>query len=200
MSYDDTRKFGDIDFQGKDISLPAVKFDRLAISGRGELLLVSLFAEAQRVKAIRAILCGGAKATANAAGIKVNRPGQENYYAHTPGRLNPSVEGYQVWTHKLGFGLVHALFITRTPGFMKVVTEESLWQELKGSRFTTPILRPWMPHIESRLREKDLLEDAHVFNCNCGIMSANTKHLDEIVSEGLSRYEIRVVEHATTEH
>src|SRR3954454_16694893 len=126
-----TRKFGDIDFAGKDIGIPTVPFDKLAISGRGELLLLSIFADQMRVKAIRAVLCGGAKATCQAAGVKVGQPGDEYWRKHTPGRLTPTADGYQVFTHKLGYGMAHALFITRMPGFMKVITEESLWQELK---------------------------------------------------------------------
>jgi len=66
-----------------------------------------------------------------------------------------------------------------------VVTEESLWQELNTTRFTTPILRKWMPYIETKLRECNRLEDAHVFSCRCGILSATTKKLDEIVIAGL---------------
>jgi hypothetical protein len=180
-------KLGDIEFTGKDIATPGVKFDKLAISGRGELLLISLVADTQRVKQIRAILCGGAKAVASASGIKVNRPGQEDYYAHTPGRLTISAEGYQCLTHKLGYGLAHALFMTRSPGFMKVVTSESLWKELKAIRFTTPLLKEWVPYIESELRSQERLEDAHVFNCKCGILTATSAKLDEIVGLGLEQ-------------
>jgi hypothetical protein len=193
MSYrddDKPQKFGDIDFSGKDIGIPAVPFDKLAISGRGELLLLSIFCDTMRVKAIRAILCGGAKATANAGGVKVNQPGAESWYAHMPGRLTPTTEGYQVFTHKIGFGMAQALFITRMPGFMKVVTEESLWQELNSTRFTTPILREWVPYIENTLRYEERLEDAHVFNCKCGILTATTQSLDKIVSEGLQQREL----------
>jgi hypothetical protein len=178
---------GDVEFQGKDISTPSVKFDKLAISGRGELLLISLVADTQRVKQIRAILSGGAKAIANASGIKVNQPGREAWYAHAPGRLLPTAEGYQCFTHKLGYGLAHALFVTRAPGFMRVVTPEFLWQELNDVRFTTPILREWLPHMEYMLRHEEKLEDAHVFNCKCGILSATTTALDEIVKEGLQQ-------------
>lgn len=192
MYHDDDkpRKFGDIDFTGKDIGIPPVPFDKLAISGRGELLLLSIFTDAMRVKAIRAILCGGAKAVANAAGVKVNQAGAEAWHAHTPGRLTPTADGYQVFTHKVGYGMVHAMFITRMPGFMKVVTEESLWQELNTTRFTTPILREWIPYIESTLRYEERLEDAHTFNCNCGILTATTQSLDKIVAEGLQQREL----------
>lgn len=193
MAYHDpdtARKFGDIDFAGKDIGIPAVPFDKLAISGRGELLLLSIFTDQMRVKAIRAVLCGGAKAIATASGVKVGQPGCEAWSRHTPGRLTPTADGYQVFTHKLGYGMAHALFITRMPGFMKVITEESLWQELKDVRFTTPILREWMPYIEQTLRYEGRLEDAHTFGCRCGILSASTKHLDEIVSQGLQQREL----------
>lgn len=184
------RKFGDVDFSGRDIAIPAVPFDKLAINGRGELLLLSIFCDTVRVKAIRAILCGGAKAIANASGIKVGQPGCEEWNKHTPGRMTPTADGYQVYTHKLGYGMAHALFITRMPGFMKVVTQESLWQELKQVRFSTPILREWMPYIEATLRYENRLEDAHVFGCKCGILSATTQSLDEIVSQGLQQREL----------
>ena len=181
----DQPKFGGISFDGKDIGIAEVPFDKLAISGRGELLLLSIFTDQMRVKAIRAVLCGGAKATANAGGVKVNRAGDEAWRAHTPGRLSPTCDGYFVYTHKLGFGLAHALFITKMPGFMKVVTTESLWQELNSARFTTPLLREWTPKIEEALRKTDRLENAFTFNCNCGILSATTDSLDEIVSVGI---------------
>lgn len=186
------KRFGDIEFSGKEIGIPAVPFDKLAMSGRGDLLLLSVFCDPMRVKQIRAILCGGAKAVGNASGVQVGPPGGAYYEFHTPGRLLPTADGYAVHTHKLGFGLVHALFITRMPGFLKVVSEESLWQELTGPRFTTPLLREWMPYIEKQLRNNQELEDAHTFGCHCGVLSATTKSLDEIVTRGLQRYEIEI--------
>ena len=189
---DDEKRFGDIEMVGKDIGVPPTPFDKIAVGGRGELLLVSLVAETQRVKQIRAILCGGARATIQAAGVQLSRPGDEPWQAHSPGRLFPTPDGYQCHTHKLGYGLAHALFITRMPGFMKVVTPESLWQELNGTRFTTPVLRAWVPYIEKRLRDDGLLEDAHGFNCRCGVLSALTKHLDAVVSQGLADRQIAI--------
>lgn len=183
-------KYGDIDFTGKDIGIPAVPFDKIATSGRGELLLLSIFTDQMRVKAIRSILCGGAKAVANASGVKLGRPGCMPYERHTPGRLMPTSDGYNVYTHKIGYGMAHALFVTRMQGFMKVITPESLWQELNTVRFTTPILREWIPYVEKTLRENERLENAHTFNCECGVLSVSTKALDEVVSEGLKRREI----------
>lgn len=186
------RKFGGISFEGKDIMVSEVPFDKLAVSARGELLLLSVFCEDMRVKQIRAILCGGAKATANATGVRVGQPGQEQWQRSTPGRLNPTSEGYDLHKHKMSYGMVHALFITRMPGFMKVVSEEALWQELKTLRFTTPVLREWVPYIDATLREDYHLEDANTFGCHCGILSATTKALDKVVSDGLQQYEITI--------
>lgn len=187
MSQHENRAFGYVDFQGKDFATPSVPFNKLAISGRGQLLFVSLITDTHRVKQIRAILTTGAKSSINASGIKVNRPGRESWYAHSPGKLYPAEEGYTCLTHKLGYGMAHAMYFARMPGFMRVVTPSSLWKELKTTRFTTPILKDWMPHIEGQLRSLDLLEDAHGFNCQCGILSASTQDLDEIVTEGLQQ-------------
>jgi hypothetical protein len=190
------RKYGAIEIQGKDFVSPSFQFDRLAISGRGELLLVSLVAPTQSIKQIRSVLNGGAKATCMAGGVKVNQPSQPHWYEHAPGKLAPSSDGYHTYTHKIGYGQAHALFVTRSAGFMKVVTPESLWQELNDTRFTTPILREWMPFIEEQLREESLLEEAHVLNCNCGILSATTNRLDEIVANGIRDRRIFIPEPA----
>ena len=197
MSYDDPceetpRVFGDIAMTGKDIGVAAQPFDKIALSGCNELLLLSVLTEIHNLKRMRAILCGGAKVQIDAAGIKVGQPNAESWRMHQPGRINATPDGYQLYTHKLNYGMIHALFITRMQGFMKVVTPESLWQELNKDRYTTPIIRPWMPYIETRLREAELLEDAHVFNCKCGVLIAMTKHLDEIVCEGIKSGELLI--------
>ena len=190
---DDSRNTGDIEFSGRDFSTPAFPFDRLAISGRGELLLVSLVAPSQNIKQIRAILNKGANATIMAGGVRVNQPSREEWYSHQPGKLVPTTSNYLTFTLKLSYGLVHALFLTTSDGFMKVVTPESLWQQLNNTRFTTPLLREWMPFIEEALRADGLLEEAHSFNCTCGVLSATTKHLDQIVSRGLYDGQIHIL-------
>jgi hypothetical protein len=139
------------------------------------------------------VLCNPkSKVIVNASGAKINQPSRAAYMAHQPGRLNPSSDGYFCYMHKLDYGQAHALFVTKSPGFMKIVNEEALWQELNNVRFTTPILRQWMPYIEQELRRMELLEEAHVFNCACGVLSAQTKHLDMIVSTGLKNGSITI--------
>jgi hypothetical protein len=186
------KKFGGIEFTGKDHMVPSTPLDRLAISGRGELLLVSLVAPTQVVKQIRAILHGGSRTKIIAGGIKVRQPSGQPYEARPPGHLSASADGYETHVHKLDYGQAHALMITKAPSFMKIVNDETIWQELTDTRFTTPVLRDWVPYIAKQMRSQDILEEAHCFNCNCGYMSATTTSLDAIVSEGLSRGDIYI--------
>jgi hypothetical protein len=187
------RTFGDLQIEGKDILLDGLRFDRLATSERGELLLLSLIADTRLIKATRAVFNGGAKATIQASGIEVGRPSESKFgYTQQPGTLYPSQDGYHVSTHKLGYGLAHALFISRVPGFLKVVTSESLWQELNTTRFTTPILRDWISYLESELRREEFLQEALCFNCNCGLLTATSKNLDDVVSKGLKDQAVRI--------
>jgi hypothetical protein len=176
-------KLGDVEFSGNNIATPGVKFDKIAVDSRDQMLMVSLIAESQRIKQIRAILQGGAKALIQASGIKVTLNGKGS--PRTPGRIFPTPDGYVEHKHKLGFAQAHAMFFTKLPGYMKIVTPESLWQELTTDRFTTPILREWMPYIEKELRRRGLLEDAWTYRCQCGVLSATTSQIDEIVSEGI---------------
>jgi hypothetical protein len=39
------------------------------------------------------------------------------------------------------------------------------------------------PYVSREMRKRDFVEEAHVFNRNCGITSARTKDLDEIVAK-----------------
>lgn len=68
------KRFGNIEFTGKDVAIPATPFDRIATSGRGELLLVSVVAPTQTIKQIRAILHGGTKVKIVAGGVRVQQP------------------------------------------------------------------------------------------------------------------------------
>src|SRR5690242_15772923 len=118
--------FGRIQFAGEDMSWPTVTFDRLATGDRGELLLVSVVAPTQIVKGIRGWLNTAKKGVVTATGAKVKRASEEEYQARNPGNLMKLPDGYTTETHKLQYGLAHALFTTRAPGFLRSVSEEAL--------------------------------------------------------------------------
>jgi hypothetical protein len=179
-------KLGNISFSGKDIAMSAVSFNRIAF-GQNKLYMVSLVAETQRVKAIRSILNGGAKVIIEASGVDAKRPGHQNWGSTSIGRLYATEEGYNCWVNKLEYGLAHAILITRMPGFMRIVSDQTLWDELNDVRFTTPILREWLPYIEHQLRLFGILEDATAFGAVCGVLNLQTPQLDDIVTTGIRR-------------
>jgi hypothetical protein len=154
--------FGLIQFSGEDMTWPTLKYDRLATGDRGELLLASVIAPTQIVKGIRGWLNTNKRGTAVATGAKVKKSFEDDWQLRDPGNLWKLPDGYSTETHRLQYGLAHALFTTRTPGFLKSISEESLWQELNSPRFTTPLLRSWMPWVTRELMERNLLVEAEV--------------------------------------
>jgi hypothetical protein len=69
--------FGLIQFAGEDMTWPTLKFDRLAVGGKGEMLLASLVAPTQIVKGIRGWLNTNKKGTVVATGAKVKKSHEE---------------------------------------------------------------------------------------------------------------------------
>ena len=98
-----------------------------------------------------------------------------------PSDVWPSPGGYRIDAHRLGFGSIHALFICRQQGFLPNDSDDALWQELKQERFTTPLLRGWLPYVRKELELKSLLSRCHTLDCTCCILTATSADLDSIV-------------------
>lgn len=185
-------KWGKIQITGNEIC-PEVAFDRIALEGRDRLLFVSLIADQMHVKQIRSILTCGLKCTIIASGVRVGVGDSEpSWNSFVPGRITADPDGYNLYSYKLGYNMVHAMFVTKRQGFMKTITEESLWRELNGPRYTTPVLREWVPYLGERMRGDGRLDDAKCYNCDCGMLYSSNKHLDETVSEGLQQRMIEI--------
>ena len=60
-----------------------------------------------------------------------------------------------------------------------------LWQELKHERFTTPLLRGWLPYVRKELELKSLHARCHTLDCTCCILGATSADLDSIVEFGI---------------
>jgi hypothetical protein len=75
-------------------------------------------------------------------------------------------------------------------------SDDALWQELKQERFTTPLLRGWLPHARKELEFKSLLTRCHTLECTCCILTATSADLDSIVEFGLKNGVIAIQEEA----
>jgi hypothetical protein len=163
----------------KSIHIQA-RFDKVAVQ-QNRLMLISLVAYSQDVKAIRAGLAAGLNVPMRLRDITLTK--DEETIA--PNDVWPSGHGYRVDAHRLGFGMLHAIFTTRQPGFLLDDGDDALWQELKQERFTTPLLRSWLPHVRNEREIKDLLQRCHTFDCNACVLTAMSSDLDSIVESGL---------------
>ena len=148
----------------------------------------------QDLKAIRARLAVGLASPMQLKNVTLSKDEEST----EPDRVWPSPAGYRIDAHRLGFGSIHALFICRQQGFLPNDSDDALWQELKQERFTTPLLRGWLPHVRKELEIKSLLTRCHTLDCTCCILTATSADLDSIVEFGLQNGFIKIEQGAQT--
>jgi hypothetical protein len=173
---------------GKAIHIQA-RFDKVAIH-EDRLVFISLVAFSQDVKAIRAALAAGLQSPMWLKNVTLSKDGESKVQE----AVSPSPGGYRIDAHRLGFGSIHALFTCRQQGFLPNDSDDALWQELKQERFTTPLLRGWLPHIRKELELNTLLRRSHTLECTCCVLTATSGDLDSIVESGLKHGLISIQE------
>jgi hypothetical protein len=52
---------------------------------------------------------------------------------------------------RLAPGVVHLVAVAKIPGLMPNLSEDHLWAELSGPRYTTPLLRSWIPWLKQAM-------------------------------------------------
>lgn len=152
----------------------------LAADKTGHIYLLGVVAHLDTIKGLRACLNADVTAFFELKGVAVT-DGIETHRARGLQRLDA---GYSVHVAHLGHGQHHALFQTRDPSFLNVVSDESLFRALKGETYTTPILRSWIPYVRQRLEALGLLAPLWCLDCRCARLTATTADLDAIVSDG----------------
>ena len=175
-------------YDGKSIHIQA-RFDKVALH-QDKLVFISLVAFSQDVKAIRAALAAGINAPTWLMNVTLSKDGESK----VPESVTPSLGGYRIDAHRLGFRSIHALFTCRQQGFLPNDSNNALWQELKQERFTTPLLHGWLPYVRKELELKSLLSRCHTFDCTCSILTAMSADLDSIVESGLKQGLISIQE------
>jgi hypothetical protein len=178
-------------FDDKSIHIQA-RFDKVALH-EDKLVFISLVAFSQDVKALRAALAAGLASPMWLKNVTLSKDGESS----VPGSVSPSPGGYRIDAHRLGLGSIHALFTCRQQGFLPNDSDDALWQELKQERFTTPLLRGWLPYIRKELELKSLLARCYTLDCTCCILTATSADLDSIVEFGLKNGLISIKEEAS---
>jgi hypothetical protein len=138
----------------------------LATAADGTVLVASLFGRQAQLRAITAALRGNNKLELSAS-------------FETPRyNLARCEAGYHAYRVSLGYGYWHVLLVAKVTGLILALSEESLWRELRSDRFTTPILRRWVPWLMARLVEAGGLAKLTVDGCKAGLLVADDDMLD----------------------
>src|SRR5262249_56221603 len=105
---------------GKSIHIQA-RFDKVAVH-QNRLMFLSLVAFSQDVKAIRAGLAAGLSVPMRLRNVDLTKDDE----TIVPTDVWPSLQGYRVDAHRLGFRSLPAVFPSRQPGFLPNDTHEAL--------------------------------------------------------------------------
>lgn len=154
------------------------------------MLYLSVAGSQTSIKALRAVL-HLEKATFS---LNFTTPTEDR--ANDPFRqffsFHRGTHGFAVHAHNLGCSTWHLVALSLMPGFMPVVDEETLWQQLNGPKFTTPVLRAWTPWLGQELVKSKGVRKATSWGCRCGFITADTGELDRLVARGLKGGELKI--------
>lgn len=145
---------------------------------QNELLLLSVVGPETSVKALTASLRSSGKEQK-----RIDYSVQVGDLASTYLAKCPS--GYRIYRSKLAYGLWHVLCLAQRDGFLPVLTEDALWQHLQGQRFTTPLVRDWIPWLYGQMKKRGILVELTQSGCHAGIVLADSDALDELVGDGI---------------
>ncbi len=164
----------------KSIHIQA-RFDKVAVH-QNRLMFISLVAFSQDVKAIRAGLAAGLDSP-HAAHERHSHQGRRDHRSQTTSGPRATATG------STPTGSASARSTPSSPAASRASClndgDDALWQELKQERFTTPLLRGWLPHVRKELEIKSLLPAATPSTAHACVLTATSADLDSIVESGL---------------
>ena len=176
---------GQVRFATKGLNEISVKCNAFAAQddsfSDNKLKVIAFAGPSSTVKAAIAMLYSKSACTVHAESI----PGFSRYYKGIKQRDTK----WQVHKTQLGeprYRLWHAIAWEKSdPRLMLDCSEDSLWSVLRSDKFTTPILKRWLPWIRERLLTERHLRTLTSWGCSPGILQASDLVLDRIVSNGV---------------
>lgn len=92
---------------------------------------------------------------------------------------------YSAAVAKLAPGVIHLVALARIAGLMPNMSDDHLWAELNGPRYTTPLLRSWIPWLKETMTQSGAIVLADGLAATVGVLKADPEALDDIVSQGI---------------
>ena len=167
--------------------------DRIALDDN-RLVILSCVGYASDIKAMRAALATNDKDGMLLQGCHLKGGNGGHFHAKDAWPFRST--RYSCYAHKLGLNAWHAIFQARVAGILVDGSDDTLWAELNSERFTTPMLRSWLPYIREELIRFNMLRPCDCMDCEVSRLSCNTQTLDSIVETGLKNGAISIKEDA----
>jgi hypothetical protein len=99
---------------------------------------------------------------------------------------------YSAAVTKLAPGVIHLVALAKIPGLMPNMSDDHLWAELSGPRYTTPLLRNWIPRLKDTMVGGGGIVVAKGFMATVGVLKTEPEALDEIVSQGVRERDLNM--------
>lgn len=100
---------------------------------------------------------------------------------------------YNAAIARLASGVIHLVALARLPGLMPNMSGDHLWTELSGPRYTTPLLRSWIPWLKQAMTEGDGIVVAEGLASQVGVLNTEPGDLDALVMQGVKEGHLRMV-------
>jgi hypothetical protein len=94
---------------------------------------------------------------------------------------------------KLAPGVIHMVALAKIPGLMPNMSDDHLWAELTGPRYTTPLLRSWIPWLKEMLAKDGGIVVGEGFASSVGVLKTEPDKLDAVVSMGVKEGHLQMV-------
>jgi hypothetical protein len=94
---------------------------------------------------------------------------------------------------KLAPGVIHLVALAKIPGLMPNMSDDHLWTELSGPRYTTPLLRSWIPWLKQAMTEGSGIVVAEGLASTVGVLKTEPDDLDALVTRGVKEGHLGMV-------
>jgi hypothetical protein len=92
---------------------------------------------------------------------------------------------YTAGVSKLAAGVIHLVALAKIPGLMPNLSDDHLWAELSGPRYTTPLLRGWIPWLKSVMAQGGGIVVGEGLASAVGVLRVEPDELDALVTLGV---------------
>ena len=100
---------------------------------------------------------------------------------------------YSAAAMKLAPGVIHLVALARIPGLMPNMSDDHLWAELSGPRYTTPLLRSWIPWLKRAMVAGGGIVAGEGIAATVGVLRTEPDELDALVASGVKEGHLPMV-------